>query len=299
MATDGRGKGVWIWQIPRCERGDIAAIAAKAKAHGLDRVLIKVLDGRIFNRANQGLFEPLIGALRSLGIEPWVWQYIYGNDPIGEAAKAAEIVNDLRVPAFVIDAEAEYENNRQAAIKYMATLKEKLNPEVVVGLSSFYRPVFHPLAWDVFLRDCDFAMPQVYWFRHNPVWALRRSFLEFRKWGKPIIPTLPAYTLLYHSPSEIRTAVAYCNQMQMRGFDFWSWQHAGEARWQVIGEAKVERDLKLINLDAPEGKQVIDCNLQIENGVARVNLRDYNDAIGIETIAQHLGEQGKIYIRRK
>ncbi len=300
MKTDGRGKGVWIWQIPKCERGDVHAIVAKARAHGLTRVLVKVADGIKYHGANRNKFESLVHALHAANIEPWIWQYACGNHPTEEAAFFAQLANDLDVPAVVVDAEAEYKDKHQQARMYVTSLKLRLKPGIAVGISSFYIPSYHPtFPWGVFCNAADFIMPQVYWFRHDPVWALRKSLSELGKYNKPIIPTLAAYKRFYHKPSQIRTAVAYCNQMGLRGFDFWSWQHAGEARWSVIGEVSPRQRLMVINLDAPEGKQVIGCSPRIEDGRTRADIRPLLESLGYEVNATHLHDQHKIYVRRR
>jgi hypothetical protein len=40
------GLGIWIWQLALCERGDPAAIAAKAKRSGVSWVTVKSGDSR-------------------------------------------------------------------------------------------------------------------------------------------------------------------------------------------------------------------------------------------------------------
>jgi len=47
------------------------------------------------------------------------------------------------------------------------------------------------------------------------------------------------------------------------------------------------------------GSAVIDCNLTIEDGVARCDLRPLAEVLGAEVHSEHLKEQNKIYIRKR
>ena len=44
---------------------------------------------------------------------------------------------------------------------------------------------------------------------------------------------------------------------------------------------------------------IIKCNAKIENGVTRCDLRPLAEALGYEVIADHIPDQGKIYLRKK
>jgi len=46
------------------------------------------------------------------------------------------------------------------------------------------------------------------------------------------------------------------------------------------------------------GSNVVACRPKIEEGVCRVDLRGIAEALGCEVIAEHIAEQGKIYIRK-
>jgi len=47
------------------------------------------------------------------------------------------------------------------------------------------------------------------------------------------------------------------------------------------------------------GSELIPCRPEIEDGVCRADLRTLAEALGYEVIANHLAEDGKIYIRRR
>jgi hypothetical protein len=136
------GKGFMIWQVPRCEKGDPAAITSVAQKAGLTNVLIKIADGinpyNIDKTNGNDLVAPVTQSLKQKKIEVWGWQYIYGNDPVGEAKMAIKRVTDLSLSGLVIDAEIEYQQPGRAAAarSYMNTLRAGL-PNLPVALCSF------------------------------------------------------------------------------------------------------------------------------------------------------------------
>src|SRR3989304_2716882 len=104
------GKGMFIWKVLGCEFGDAAAIAGLAVEAGFWHALIKIADGtKPYNVVGgQDLAAPVVAALQAVGIEAWGWQYVYGYNPLGEAAVAVSRAGQLGVDGFVVDAEAEY-----------------------------------------------------------------------------------------------------------------------------------------------------------------------------------------------
>ena len=136
------GKGFYIWQIPRCEGGNPAAIAATAKAAGLSHVLIKIADGSewAYNydiERGIDLVPPVLDALKQEGIEVWGWHYIWGKNPRGEARLAIRRARELGIDGYVIDAETEFkqEGMKAAAKVYMRELRAGLR-NISIGLST-------------------------------------------------------------------------------------------------------------------------------------------------------------------
>src|SRR4051794_23290992 len=72
------GRGMWIWYLSRSEGGDVGAIAARARAAGVDTVFVKSSDGV----SSWSQFTPgLVSALRARGLHVCAWQYVYGTHP--------------------------------------------------------------------------------------------------------------------------------------------------------------------------------------------------------------------------
>jgi hypothetical protein len=228
------GKGYYIWKIPQCENGNVAAIASVAKAAGLTHLLIKVANGIYaynydFTR-NVDLVPPLVQALKAQGIEAWGWHYVFGNDPQGEARIAVKRARDLDLDGFVVNAEVEYKQpgKKSAADRYMRDLRAGL-PNTPIGLSSFRFPSYHPqLPWKEFLERCDYNMPQVYWMQaNNPGAQLARCIREFQGMApfREIFPTGAAFS--EHGwtpkPEEITAFLQTAQTKNLNGANFWSW----------------------------------------------------------------------------
>ena len=93
---------MWIWELSRSDGGDVAAIAARARAAGVTTVFVKSSDGAASRWAQ---FNPeLVAALHANGLRACAWQFVYGNDPLAEASLGADAIAD-GADCLVIDAE--------------------------------------------------------------------------------------------------------------------------------------------------------------------------------------------------
>jgi ketosteroid isomerase-like protein len=242
-----KGKGLFIWKIRDCENGDLQAIANTAVKAGLSYVLIKIADGTYsYNLDPSGidLVPSLVQKLTNLGVEVWGWQYIYGADPVGEANKAIQRVNQTRVRGFVVDVEKEFKEpgKKMAAVKYMDRLRAAY-PNLPVALSSYRFPSYHPLVpWKEFLDRCTYVMPQVYWvLAHNPADQLVRCVQEFQSITpyRPIIPTGSAYKSgqWRSTPEDINSFLKTAESLNLTGANFWEWSNCRRyipETWQAI-----------------------------------------------------------------
>ncbi len=241
-----KGKGFYIWQIPHCEAGNAEAIAKTARQAGLSYVLIKVANRTyLYNydwKRRIDFVPPLVEALRREGVGVWGWQYVYGDDPIGEANIAIRRIRELKLDGFVINAEAEYKGKDKAATAYMQRLRKAL-PHIPLGLSSYRFPSYHPqLPWKQFLTYCDYNMPQVYWMHnHNPGAQLKRSVREFEGMApfRPIVPTGATFSERGWTPTanEVLEFMQTAQSLNLSSVNFWSWDSVRPALpdlWTVV-----------------------------------------------------------------
>ncbi len=232
MGSTLHGKGMWIWQVERCEGGDADAIVARAGEAGFTHLIIKIGYG---TSARNGDLSTLVDRIRQTGISPWAWHYTHGGSPQSEADAGAARFREYPFDGFVVDAEREYEGEPKAAKRYMLRLRELLGG-VPVALSSFYLPDKHPsFPWTEFLDLCDINMPQVYWGNADAVTCLEQSVAQNARFGKPIIPTGAA------SPDTGKAAgiapfAARVREMGLAAVNFWDWEEADAPRWRPIAD---------------------------------------------------------------
>lgn len=236
------GKGMFIWKLPRCEKGDPAAIASVARSANLSHVLLKIADGAGPYYGDWGsTFDhvpEVVKALHAQGIQVWGWHYVYGDNPSGEARIAIQRLQQLGMDGYVIDAEIQYQasGKKAAAKRFMAELRGAL-PNFPIALSSYRYPSLHPrLPWKEFLEKCDYNMPQVYWMKaHNPGAQLTRCVREFQAMTpfRTLIPTGAAFREHGWQPTagEILEFLNKGKELNLPATNFWEWY---EARLGII-----------------------------------------------------------------
>jgi len=250
------GKGFYIWQIPRCDNGDPAAIAARAKAARLSHVLIKIADGPAwpynydFDR-KVDLIPPVAAALKNIGVEVWGWHYVLGDDPINEAKLAVQRMKALGLDGYAIDAEGEYRTLKKAtaAQRYMDELRAGLG-NIPIALSTYRFPKYHlDFPFDSFMKQCDYAMPQVYFQdAHNPAEQLERSVDQYMalKYARPVIPTAPAYSspTWRPTPEELQAFFQKAKDLKLSAANAWSWDYSTQKDyldlWHAIADFQWE-----------------------------------------------------------
>lgn len=248
-----KGKGYYIWQVWNCEKGDAQTIAGKAKAAGLSHVMVKIADGtwayNLQKKTKVDLVPPVIEACRREGIEVWGWQYVRGDNPIGEARIAVQRSKALGIDGFIIDAEGEYQSSkkRSAAKRYMRDLRAGL-PDLPIALSTYRFPRTHrPLPYAEFLAGCDYAMPQVYYEQaHNPEAQLEISVEQYMALSpaRPVIPTAPAYARGSWRPTgeELQRFFQRAKDLGLSAVNAWSWDIASRPAYSDLWAAISEFD---------------------------------------------------------
>jgi peptidoglycan hydrolase-like protein with peptidoglycan-binding domain len=229
-----QGNGMWIWEAGRSEGGDAVAIAARARSAGMSTVFIKSSDG---GTSRWPQFNPgFVAALKANGLKVCAWQFVYGNDPAGEAALGASAVAD-GADCLVIDAESQYEGKYAAAQQYVTALRAAVGPDYPIALTSFPYVDYHPrLPYSVFLGPggAQANLPQVYWKDiGGTVDAVSAKTLAANRiYGAPIAPLGQTYG---NPPAEdIARFRSLWAAYGSAGLSWWSWQATGEAEWGVL-----------------------------------------------------------------
>lgn len=247
------GKGMWIYQLRKCEGGDIQKILARAKWAGLDYVLIKTHDGSDWVTYNpKERVADLIAALHRAGIKVYAWGYVYGRYPEAEGARAIEAM-ELGSDGYVFNCEVHMRNRAKAAETMCSIVRQWVDasaPDRVLGYSTFCRIQNQAgIPFEVYDRHCDFAMPQVYfsWFsgwtarqaaaRTMNIWLAEQAGWDH--YPKPIIPTLEcssgAADMPATKPSDLEIAAEGFSGYF--GLNFYSWDVSTQALWEKVKKA--------------------------------------------------------------
>jgi len=239
------GDGMWIWYLSKAQGGNVNRIAKRARQRGIEYVLIKAGDAG----STWSQFSPsLVNALHARGLKVCAWQFVYGDNPKGEAKVGAASVA-RGADCLVIDAEGHYEGQYPQASTYMAKLRAMVGPDYPLALAAFPYADYHPaFPYSVFLGPggAQYNAPQLYWktigdsvdeaFVHTWVWN--------RPYDRPILPLGQVY--LNPTGKQIsrfrRLAAAY----GMEGVSWWSWQHAGKRQWKAVGKRVAPLSSELI-----------------------------------------------------
>ncbi|HKH23500.1 MAG TPA: peptidoglycan-binding domain-containing protein [Solirubrobacterales bacterium] len=228
------GDGMWIWYLSRSSHGKLGAIAKKARAHGIETVLIKSGDGTGY----WSQFSPrVVSGLHARGLRVCAWQFIYGRKPGKEArVGAAAVANGA--DCLVLDVEGQYEGKYPQASYFMSSLRSRIGADYPVGLASFPYVDYHPaLPFSVFLGPggAQYNLPQLYWkdigttvdtgYTHTWVWN--------RIYQRPILPL----GQVYNNPKagQVRRFRALAMSHGFDGVSWWSWQSARKRQWKAVG----------------------------------------------------------------
>jgi peptidoglycan hydrolase-like protein with peptidoglycan-binding domain len=246
------GQGMWIWYLSASDGGSLASIVAQAHAADVTTLFIKSSDGPT-NFWSQ--FTPqLVAELHANGLKVCAWQFVYGSEPVGEAAMGAKAVAD-GADCLVIDAEGEYEGHYAAAQTYMDDLRAKIGPEYPLGLASFPYVYDHPsFPYSVFLGPggAQFNAPQMYWHdigqSVDTVYA--NTYISNRVYGRPIFPL--GQTFEHVSAEELLRFREEAVDYGSTGVSFWDWQETGASQWSTLAAPLAPLTSVIPNTSWPE-----------------------------------------------
>ncbi len=225
------GQGMWIWYLSASDGGNLATIAAQAKAAGVGTLLVKSSDGST-NYWSQ-FSKKLVEEVHAQGLKVCAWQYVYGTNPVGEGELGAKAVAE-GAECLVIDAESQYEGLYGAAQTYIDTLRAKIGPVFPLALASFPYVNYHPsFPYSVFLgpNGAQFDVPQMYW--HDIGTSVAQVYVNTYEqnliYGRPILPLGQTYGGV--GASEIVAFRSLASAYGAAGDSFWDWQETKTAGW--------------------------------------------------------------------
>ncbi|MGO9319482.1 MAG: peptidoglycan-binding domain-containing protein [Solirubrobacteraceae bacterium] len=286
--TAFEGQGMWIWYLSKSNAGSIASIAARAHAAGVSTLFIKSSDGST-NYWSQ--FSPqLVAELHANGLKVCAWQYVYGSEPVGEAARGAEAVAD-GADCQVVGAGAEYEGHYAAAQTYIDDLRAKIGPTYPLGLASFPYVFDHPtFPYSVFLGPggAQYNAPQMYWkdIGQSVDTVYANTYIANRVYGRPLFPLGQTYGGV--SAEELLRFREEAVDYGSPGVSFWDWQETGSSGWSTLPSPLAPLTSVTPNTEYPElksaskGDQVL---WMQEHLASAIPTQETTGVFGAETLA--------------
>ncbi|MDE3130515.1 MAG: peptidoglycan-binding protein, partial [Acidobacteriota bacterium] len=224
---------MWIWELQRSSRGNIAAIVAQAKRYGIGAVYVKSSDGTSYWPQ---FSRTLVASLHRAGLRVCAWQYVYGIRPVAEANLAYRAAL-AGANCLVIDAESQYQAKYPAAQTYIARLRKLLGRRFPVGLAGFPYVDYHlSFPYSVFLGPggAQYNLPQMYWADIGTtvpfVFAHTYEYNEIYR--RPIFPLGQLWGRL--SASSIEQFDLLAKEYGATGVSWWDWQSAPLRYWADI-----------------------------------------------------------------
>lgn len=264
-----KGDAMWIWNLDRSSGGSASAIAAKAKARGVESVFVKAADaGNVWSQFSTSL----IAALKAQGLYVCGWQYVYGRKPAAEA-KAAIVAIKRGADCFIIDAETEYKTKYKNASIYVSRIRKAVGAKYPLALSTFPYVDYHPtFPYSVFLGPgaAQYNLPQVYWHTigDSPKASLEHTAYWNRPYGREVMPVGQLYPYpgrRFPSRQAIRKFRRLAASHGMQGVSWWSWEHAAKSGWKAVGPSPVTkitgysgvRGMPVLSKGGPRGDFVV------------------------------------------
>ena len=228
-----RGDGMWIWELPKSSGGNVTAIGLKARSAGIETVFVKSSDGV----TPWAQFSPaLVAALHAQGLRVCAWQFVYGDDPAGEAAQGARRWRSARTASSSTPRRA-----TRASTPRRSSTSPRCGPRsgraTRVGFTSFPYVDFHPrLPYSVFLAPgaAQANLPQVYWKAiGGSVDAVSaKTWAHNRVYGTPVAPLGQSYN--DPAPADLQRFRQVWASYGVGGLSWWSWQASSEAAWSTL-----------------------------------------------------------------
>lgn len=227
-----KGDASWVWYVSS-SGGSGDAIGRVAKSRGLDAVYVKSGDGT--NYWSQ-FSSDLVDAIHSHEVDVCAWQFVYGDDPAGEARVAARAI-DAGADCLIIDAETAYEGRYAQADTYISKLRKLVGADYPLGLSGFPYVDYHPsFPYSVFLGPdgAQYNLPQLYWFAIGDpvVTGFSHTYSYNRPYDRKIFPVGQTYA--DPPKGQLLDFRRYAREFGAKGVSWWSWQETSKDEFRTI-----------------------------------------------------------------
>ena len=229
-------RGIWIWVVADSSGGSLSAIISRAHQYGIGTVIIKSGDG---TRTWSQFSAPLVSRLHAAGLRVCGWQFVYGNNPLGEAQVGAATVK-ARADCLVIDAESDYEGKYIQAQTYIAQLRKRIGANFPVALAGFPYIDFHPaFPYSIFLGPggAQYNTPQMYWRDIGTTvdTVYSHTYAYNRLYQRRIYPLGQIYNA--PPPGQVIRFRQVARAYGAPNVSWWDWQEGTQAAWSAMARS--------------------------------------------------------------
>lgn len=243
------GKGMWIWQWPHTEGGNIAAIVARARAAGLRQLWVRVADSRDrFYAADE--LSALVPLAHRAGMAVIAWGFPFLYDPVDDAAWTADALNwraadGEGVDGWAADIETPSEGVMLADLRisvYLGLVRRSVAGRPLIG--TVYPP--NDLWWSngypyrSIARYVDAFAPMLYWECKQPGDYAAQAIARLQPM-RPVHLIGQAFSLgpyggRVDSPSaeEEQRFLDTARRGGALGASLWAWQLADAEEWGAL-----------------------------------------------------------------
>jgi hypothetical protein len=243
------GKGMWVWELPQTEGGDVAAIVGRAAAAGLRQIWVRVGDSKDGFYAATDL-DALVPAAHRAGIAVIGWGFPYLYDPVADAVWTLDALSwaapdGSRLDGFSADIERASEGvalSGPRVAAYLETVRRGAGDRMIVA--TVYPPTdsnwFGDYPYRVMARYVDAFAPMVYWECTDPA-ADTAVALSRLASLRPVHVIGQAFNLAdvggrVPSPSagETEWFLQAARRGGALGASLWVWQSATPEEWAAV-----------------------------------------------------------------
>lgn len=240
------GVWVWIWNLPKSDGGDPAAIVKRLQAAGCAGVFVKGCDGAGPFTNEWTAIAALAAALRAAGLGFATWGYNY-TGAADEAAIAVKLCQTMQPAAHVFDVEQQLENLPRpyaAAMDLTAAVQAALpaQPLAYAPIGSIRNHLRAPYRQ---FTDAGLAMlPMCYYvgFGWTPQATLGQFYADVATYELAQQPIYPAYedaplAGVGSSADDVQTFATLANAAGAAGISVWVYEYLDDAGWQRVATA--------------------------------------------------------------
>jgi hypothetical protein len=241
------GKGMWIWQYPQTEGGDVSGIVQRALAAHLNQLWVRVGSSRDgFYGAS--FLDAFVAAAHRKGLAVIGWGFAHLYDPVAdanwsEAALAWKSPTGDRLDGWSADIEAASEGTAlspKRAATYLGLIRPHADGRPIIA--TVYQPTSYWLTvypYQAMAPYVDAFAPMVYWGCREPGAAATAALAALSPMA-PVHLIGQAYDMAPYGRRGAPTAAEISHFLEVgqrggaSGVSFWVWQDMTAPEWSAL-----------------------------------------------------------------